>query len=164
MSSIYNQKITALLSCTGGIILVAIDLRGMREYIKINPLARDFDSIYELLVESDIFSSETTERCDVEFTMAKRNLQMILSAKTPGDEEFCSSESVRIATVLDNPKQFITFLPDVMQFASAAIAVGQVLDPVENLVTMLSVNGATPVTAVAAMVVYAVIACLFVLQ
>ena len=46
------------LSYTGGILLIAIDLRGLREYFKLNPLPGNFDSIFQLLVESDIFTEK----------------------------------------------------------------------------------------------------------
>ena len=85
-------------------------------------MVSNFDSVYEHLVESDVFSRDATIRCNVEFTIVNRNIQLMLSAKTSGDEEFCRDEGIRIAEVLNNPKAHVIFLPDVMQFASAAVA------------------------------------------
>ena len=135
----------------------------MREYFKINPLPRNFDSVYELLVESDILASETTVRCKVEFNLMNRNLQVILSSITSNDVDFCSSESVRIAAVFNSPNQYISFLPDVLQFSSAAVAVDQI-QLVEDLITV-TVNGATSVSDVTVtIVVYAVITAIASLQ
>ena len=106
----------------GGLVIIVIDISGLREYIKINPVVSDFGSVYEHLVESDVLSRDATIRCEVEFTIVNRNIQLILSAKTSGDEEFCQDEGIRIAAVLNNPKAHVIFLPEVMQFASAAVA------------------------------------------
>ncbi len=99
-----------------------MDLLALKEYSRINPQISNFDSMYGRFVESDIFSQETYTRCEVEITVVNRNIQLTLSSKASEDAEFCQSEAERIAGVIQNPKGHLSFLPDVMQFASAAVA------------------------------------------
>lgn len=143
-----------ILSYTGGALLIVVDLQGISEYIKINPLPRHFDSVYELLVESDIFARDTTERCDVEFTLTKRNLQVVLSTDISDNVEFCSSESVRIAEALNNPNRYTTFLPELLQFTSAAVVVAPLVENVAtNIVTVTEHSGAMSVAATTATII-----------
>ena len=48
----------------GGIVIVAIELSGLREYVRINPQVRNLDTLYTFLVESEIIPSELNERCE----------------------------------------------------------------------------------------------------
>ena len=105
----------------GGIIFIAIDLQGLREYVQINPRLRPLDSLYQVLVESDIIEREVTQRCEVEFSLTHRNLQIVLSAKTSGDQEFCSNVASTVTSVISNPAQRLGFTPDALQFATAAV-------------------------------------------
>lgn len=106
----------------GGVVLVALDFRGMREYVRINPRAKTLDALYEFLVESEIIPTEVTERCNIEFSLKDRNLEIALSARTSEDEEFCGEVSNTVAEVIDDPQQLSSFYPDSLQFATAAVA------------------------------------------
>lgn len=112
---------------TGGIVNVAIDFLGMREYVRINPQLRNLDTLYELLVESGIIPSEVASRCNIEFSLAYRNLEIILQAVTSEDQEFCSDLSTRVAEVIDDP-QGQEYVLDSFQFATAAVSGVPVLD------------------------------------
>lgn len=105
----------------GGLVVVALDLLGMTEYARINPRLRVLDTLYGLLVESDVIATEVTERCEIEFSLSSRNLQIILSARTSNDEEFCSDTSSAIADIIDNPQRLTSFFPESFQFAAAAV-------------------------------------------
>lgn len=107
---------------TGGLVVVALDLQGMTEYARINPRLRVLDTLYGLLVESDLIETEVTERCEIEFSLSSRNLQIILSARTSDDEQFCSDRSLAIAELIDNPERLMSYYPESFQFAAAAIA------------------------------------------
>ena len=102
--------------------MVALEQRGMREYAKINPKLRVLDALYGLLVESEIIPTEVTERCSIEFSINARNLQIILTARTDADQEFCSETSVAIADIIDHPEMLQTYVPDSFQFATAAVS------------------------------------------
>ena len=106
----------------GGIVYIALDLFGLREYVKLNPDVRNLDILYTLLVESEVIPEELIDRCEIEFSLTSRNLQVVLSSRTSDDEEFCSIASERVAEVIDNPQQIIHYLPDSLQFATAAVA------------------------------------------
>ena len=99
----------------------------------------------------------------MEITLTQRNLEVVLSAETPDDVDFCSNESERIAEVFNNPNNYIAYLPDVLQFSSAAISMG-LTQFVENLATVADVNhnGAMPVAAT--IVIYIIMAVIAVLQ
>jgi len=75
-----------------------------------------------------VFSRESTGRCDVKFTVVNRNIQLLLPAKSSDDEAFCRDEGIRIADVVNNPAAHLSFLPDVMQFASASVASGELVE------------------------------------
>ena len=134
-------------------------MRGLREYIRINPQTSNFDLVYEILVESDIIPDEISDRCNLEITLVNRNFQVILSARTSADAEFCRNASAHIATVINDPTQYIEFLPEMFQFASAALAVGQ-LDLLD-LQTDIIINGAMPVASATSIIAYVaiIIAC-----
>ena len=121
----------------------------MREYAEINPRLRTLDSLYELLVESEIIPRQITERCNVEFTLTSRNLQIVLSAKTSDDEEFCNDQSTRIAELVDNPNELVKFAPDAFQFATAAVTA-----PVTAPVT--SFSGATKLVGLSSVFIFIV--------
>ena len=123
----------------GGIIFVAIDFRGLGEYVKLNPRIRTIDDFSAVLFESGFISEETTSRCelDVSFTPSE-NLQIILEARTPEDEMFCGDESDRIARWINNPDVAADVLPpQVLQFAGAAVSAEAIVQEVIG-----SVNGA----------------------
>ena len=119
---------------TGGSVNVAIDFLGMREYARINPQLRNLDTLYELLVESEIIPSEVASRCNIEFSLANRNLEIILQAVTSDDQEFCSDLSTRVAEIIDNP-QDREFVLDSFQFATAAVSSAPVSDDRETTET-----------------------------
>ena len=128
------------LSLPGGISFIAMDLAGLRNYVNINPAARTLDDFIETLVDAGFIDEEITERCelDVSFTVT-RNVQVSLSAKTDDDSEFCHSASEEIVNSINNPSSIqLTQYPEMLQFASAAVAA-------PNLVVG-EVNG-TPVLA-----------------
>lgn len=115
-------------------VIIAFDLLGMREYSRINPRLRTLDSLYELLAESDIIPDEVTEHCDVELSLASRTLQIVLSAKTESDQEFCQEESIKIASFIDDPREAtLRYTPDSMQFATAAVSASVVADGVVSV-------------------------------
>ncbi len=101
---------------------MALDLFGLEEYAKINPGLRNLDTLYAFLVESDVIPQEVLDRCEIDFSLTSRNLQIVLSARTGEDEEFCSTTSMRVAEVIDNPNTITTYVPDSFQFATAAVA------------------------------------------
>ena len=122
MVSYGKLLLTPILHFLGGIIFVALDLFGLREYVSINPDVRNLDSLYALLVESEVIPDELRDRCDIDFSLTSRNLQIVLSARTSDDEEFCSTTSERVADVIDNPQRITTYVPDSFQLATAAVA------------------------------------------
>ena len=101
---------------------MALDLHGLREYVKINPDLRNLDTLYAFLVESEIIQKAMTKRCDFDFSLTSRNLQIVLSARASEDEEFCSTASEMVAEVINNPQRLTTYAPDLLQFATAAVA------------------------------------------
>ena len=101
---------------------MALDLLGLREYVTLNPDVRKLDTLYGLLVESEVIPDELRERCDIDFSLTSRNLQIVLSARTSSDEGFCSTTSERVAEVIDDPQKITTYMPDSFQFATAAVA------------------------------------------
>lgn len=112
----------------GGIITVAVDFAGLREYIRINPTIRRLDDFVEELVDYGFIEEEITERCQLEASLTTtRNIQLTLSAVTDEDSDFCSDASERLAAAINDPSsisgdsQFVQ-VPEVLQFASAAIA------------------------------------------
>ncbi len=73
-------------------------------------------------MESNIVPQEITQRCDIDFSLVSRTLQIILSPITD-DEDFCSEQSEVIASIIDDPQQAeISYYPDALQFATAAVA------------------------------------------
>ena len=114
----------------GGISYIAMDLAGLRNYVNINPAARTLDDFIEVLVDAGFIDEEITERCqlDASFTVT-RNVQISLSAKTDADSEFCHSASEEIVDNINNPSSAqLTQVPEMLQFASAAIAAPNLID------------------------------------
>ena len=113
---------------SGGIIIVAIDFAGLRDYIRINPSVRTVDDIIEALVESDFISDEVTDRCELEATLTTtRNIQITLSAEDDNDVTFCNEASEKIAAAINDPSSVTgdplsVQVPEVLQFASAAVS------------------------------------------
>ena len=101
-----------------------MDLAGLRNYVNINPAARTLDDFIEVLIDAGFIDEEITERCelDASFTVT-RNIQVSLSAKTGDDSEFCHSASKEIVSSVNNPSSTqLAGIPEVLQFASAAVA------------------------------------------
>ena len=112
---------------SGGAVFVALDLAGLRDYIRINPSMRTLDDIIEALVESGFISDEVIDRCGLEATLTTtRNIQITLSAQNNDDAAFCIGAGDDLADFINNPSsvsdnsQFVQ-VPEVLQFASAAI-------------------------------------------
>ena len=130
---------------------MAVDFAGLREYVRINPRVRTLDAFVEILVDSGFIDEEVTERCELEgsFTMT-RNIQLTLSARLDEDSDFCNDASKRIAAAINDPSsvsddpQFAQ-IPEVLQFASAAVAAPNVAAIVDE--TDDSMNGAPLLTA-----------------
>jgi hypothetical protein len=107
-------------SCIGGLVTVALEFRGLIEYARINPEVRVLDTFYAFLVESEIIPEEVLMRCEIEFSTFT-NLEIALLAKTSADQEFCNKLSTTIAEFIDNPQMLTSYLPDSLQFATAAV-------------------------------------------
>lgn len=99
---------------------MALEFRGMTEYVRINPEVRVLDVLYAFLVESEIIPDEVVSRCEIEFSVYS-NLEIALLARTSDDQEFCNDVSVTIAEFIDNPQDLTTYMPDSFQFATAAV-------------------------------------------
>ena len=107
-----------------------MDLAGLRNYVNINPAARTLDDFTEALVDAGFIDEEITERCelDASFTVTK-NVQVSLSAKTNDDSEFCHSASEEIVNSINNPSSTqLTQFPEMIQFASAAVAAPNLIE------------------------------------
>ena len=140
------------LSLPGGILFIAMDLAGLRNYVNINPRVRTLDAFVEVLVDSDFIDETITERCelDASFTVTG-NVQITLSARTDDDSEFCNSASEMIANAINDlsstelaETSLFAQTPEILQFASAAVAapnLAAVVDEIDGA------NGA-PVLAV----------------
>ena len=127
------------LSFPGGISYIAMDLAGLRNYVNINPAARTLDDFIEVLVDAGFIDEEITERCelDASFTVTG-NVQVSLSAKTDADSEFCHSASEEIVNSINNPSSAqLTRVPEILQFASAAVAAPNLIDEQMNGATTL---------------------------
>ena len=74
-----------------------------------------------------MFSRESAGRCAIKFTAINRNIQLLLTAKSSDDQSFCRDEGIRIADVLNNPSAHLSYLPEMMQFASASVASGELV-------------------------------------
>ncbi len=131
---------------SGGLVIVALELRGLREYVRINPEVRNLDALYTFLVESEIIPSQVIERCEIGFTFTSRNLEIALQARTADDEEFCSDASSKMADLIDNPQQLTTYTPDSFQFATAAVGG----PPVNAGAVQVTVQGYVVISAVIA--------------
>lgn len=138
----------------GGVVLVAVNFDGLRDYIRINPRVRTVDDFIDDLVDSGFISEEIVDRCDVEASLtATRNIQITLSADDDDDSAFCNRASERLAAAINDlssiteDSDFIQ-VPEILQFASAAVAaqkttVSGVVDVV-NKVNNGAMNGASP--------------------
>ena len=113
---------------TGGIVFVAIDFAGLRDYVRINPRVRTLDAFAEVLINSGFINAEVTERCELEVSLTRTgNIQISLSARNDVDSAFCNNASERLASAINDPSsvsgdpQFAQ-VPEILQFASAAVA------------------------------------------
>ena len=106
----------------GGIVYVAIDFRGLGEFVMINPLLRTLDALVRVLVESGFISEEVTDRCLLEPSFTDSgDLEISLSARDPDtDADFCFEQSEILAGQLNDPSQVPNAPPEILQFASAA--------------------------------------------
>ena len=106
----------------GGIVYVAIDVRGLGEFVRINPLQRTLDALVRVLVESGFIAEEITDRCLLEPSFTDNgDLEIGLSARDPDtDADFCFEQSEILAGQLNDPSQVPNAPPEILQFASAA--------------------------------------------
>ena len=119
-----------------------MDLAGLRNYVNINPAARTLDDFIEALVDAGFIDEEITERCelDASFTVT-RNVQVSLSAKTDDDSEFCHSASEEIVNSINNPSSIqLTQYPEMLQFASAAVAAPNLVEGGTNGAPVLTTS------------------------
>lgn len=137
----------------GGIVFVAIDFAGLYDYVRINPRARTLDAFLETLIESGFIDKEINERCEVEGTLTRTgNIQLSLSVRVRGYSEFCNDASRRLAAAINDPSSVsdnphFAQIPEVLQFASAAVAA-----PNSNALTIVDemdvgINGASTIIA-----------------
>ena len=161
----------------GGVIFVAMDLTGLREYVRINPSVRTLDDFIEVLVDSDFIDDEITEKCELEASLTMTgNIQITLSARTDDDDgadaRFCNAASETIAATINDlslvPQS--AQVPEVLQFASAALAAPNTAttDVVKDVVTVDSgvnegVNGAPVLKALSYFTVLLLVVFSFVL-
>ena len=142
-------------------MIVAIELSGLREYVRINPQVRNLDTLYAFLVESEIIPSELNERCELGFSMHSRNVEITLQARTEGDEQFCSETSEEIAELIENSRKLLasTILPDSFQFATAAVS-----GTGSNAEMPAQLAGAIRVTAHSSLILCAILVSIFALM
>ena len=128
-----------------------MDLVGLSEYVRLNPSIRTLDDFIELLVDSDFISDEITEKCELEGSLTvSGNIQLTLSARSDDDDgnaEYCNAASKLIAAAINDLSLVpqAAQVPEVLQFASAALAAPNtvtpdVIDTVDNV--NQGVNGA----------------------
>ena len=125
-------------------MIVAIDSRGLGEFVRLNPSVRTIDDFVELLIESGFISEETTERCDVSVSFtSSENLEINLEGVEPDDDVFCGEESERLTQLINNPSAVDGSVarPQVLQFAGAAVSIEPVFDTVISPSSALSVTG-----------------------
>lgn len=133
----------SVLSLTGGIVIVAIDSRGLGEFVRLNPRVRTIDDFVGLLVESGFISEETTERCEVSVSFtSSENLEISLEGVEPDDDVFCGEEGKRLTQLINNPSAADASVarPQVLQFAGAALSVEPVFEAVISPSSALSIT------------------------
>ncbi len=93
----------------------------MSDYIRINPRLRTLDALIETLVRDGFIPAEVTARCELEAQVTSTGIiEISLSARDEdADSEFCNLQSQQVADAIDSPTVAI---PDVLQFAGAAVA------------------------------------------
>lgn len=135
----------------GGIVFIAMDLTGLSEYVRLNPSIRTLDNFIELLVDSDFISDDITEKCELEASLTvSGNIQLALSSRSNDDDaEFCNAASELIAAAINDLSMVpqSVQVPEVLQFASAALAapntaseiVNEVIDNVNQSVNVAPV-------------------------
>lgn len=102
-----------------------MDFAGLHDYVRINPTLRTLDDFVETLVDSGFIDEEVTDRCELEGSLTtSRNIQITLSAEDDEDTKFCNNASQEIAAAINNLSSVsaATRIPEVLQFASAAVA------------------------------------------
>ena len=102
-----------------------MDFAGLHDYIRINPTLRTLDDFIEILVDSGFIDDEVTDRCELEGSLTtSRNIQITLSAEDDEDTKFCNDASQEIAAAINDLSSVsaTTRIPEVLQFASAAVA------------------------------------------
>ena len=110
---------------------MAIDFRGLGEYVKLNPRLQTLDDLLEVLLESEFIPKETIERCTFEASLtAAGDIQFSLSARdVDTDADFCWSQSEALAQAINSPA---ASLPEALQFASAAVSASPILSTIES--------------------------------
>ena len=119
---------------------MAIDSRGLGEFVRLNPSVRTIDDFVELLVESGFISEETTERCDVSVSFtSSENLEISLEGVEPDDDVFCGEETERLTQLINNPSA-ADERPQVLQFARAAVSTESMFETLIGLSSALYVT------------------------
>ena len=126
----------------------------MSDYTRINPAMRTVDDYIAALVDYGFITDEVTQRCDLEGYMTKtKNIEITLSAKTDEDSEFCFEASESITAAINNPSTSnpggpqLMQVPEVLQFASAAVAAPNEVKSAALVDESSNVNGATVLAA-----------------
>ena len=130
----------------GGIVTIALDLTGLRDYIRISNRARTLDALTEILAESGFIKKTISERCEVESTLTRSgDVQLSLSAKAVEDSNFCNDASKRIAAAVNDPSSVSDSLkPEVLQFATAAVAAPTATDIINEVMDGVSRSMISP--------------------
>ncbi len=126
-------------------MVVAIDFRGLGEFVRLNPGLRTIDDFVESLIDAEFISTETLERCRVGVSFSSsENLEITLEGVEADDDEmFCGEESERLTALINNQSSEtdeVVVRPPVLQFAGAAVSAPAVFE--EKLL-----NGAPSVTS-----------------
>ena len=140
----------------GGIVLVAIDFRGLGEFVRLHPRVRTIDDFVELLIDANFISVETVERCEVgvSFTSSE-NLEITLEGVGSDDDVFCGEASVNLASLINNPSDEDVARPQVLQFAGAAVSAPAVFEEI-----LRPSNGGQTLVSVASLIVLCITAVL----
>ena len=135
---------------------MAIDFRGLGEFVKLNPRVRTIDDFVELLIDANFISVETVERCEVgvSFTSSE-NLEITLEGVGPDDDVFCGEASMNLASLINNPPDEDLARPQVLQFAGAAISAPAVFEEI-----LRPSNGGQTLASVTSLIVLCVTAIL----
>ena len=125
----------------GGIGFIAFDSQRLGEFVLIDPRGRTVDALALLLVEQGVIPAEVIERCELSISDTDSgNIEVVLSARRADDEAdqvFCHDAIKSMVDYINDPGEG-TILPEVLQFASSAVAAPS-----------LNADGGAPPTVVA---------------